>query len=96
MCFCKHIRVVPLIHRFRFVLECCSSFSFGVSKLLNERNITDDEDFRSFKARKGWICRIRRRMDLKLINLKVELNKMSVEPCENVMHAFYENFKALM
>ena len=66
------------------------------AKVFNERNIMNDEYFRNFKASKGWICRLRRRKDLKLINLQGELNKTSVEACENFMSAFRDNLKALM
>ena len=61
--------------------------------MLKERTITNDEDFRKFKASKGWICRPIRRNDMKLINMKGELNKMSVEACENLMSAFREELK---
>ena len=54
------------------------------------------EDFQDFKSSEGWICRIRRRKDLKLINMKGGFNKMSLEKCENVMYAFLDNFKASM
>ena len=56
----------------------------------------NDEYFRKFKASKECICRLGRRKDLKLINLQGELNKTSVEACENFMSAFRDNLKALM
>ena len=64
--------------------------------MLNESNIMNDEDFRKFKASKECICRLGRRKDLKLINLQGELNKTSVEACENFMSAFRDNLKAVM
>ena len=58
------------------------------AKVLNEGSIMNDEYFGKFKASKGWICRIRRRKDMKLINIQGELNTMSVEVCENFMSEF--------
>ena len=56
----------------------------------------NDEYFRDLKARKGWICRLRTRKDLRLINLQGGLNKMSVLSCKNIMSAFHDNLKSLM
>ena len=56
----------------------------------------NDEYFWNFKASKGWICRLRRRKDLKLIKMQGELNTMSVEACEHFMSELRDKLKALM
>ena len=64
--------------------------------MLNESNIMNDEDFRNFKASKGWICRLIKRKDMKLIRLQGGLNTMSVETFENYMSTFRDNLESFM
>ena len=80
-------------HVFGFFWSIIQVRALEFAKLFNERNIMNDEDFRKFKASKECICRLGRRKDLKLINLQGELNTMSVEACENVIHEFPDKLK---
>ena len=73
-------------HEFGLCWSVIQVRALEFAKVLNERNIMNYEDFWNFKASKGWIYRLRRRKDLKLIKLHGELNTISLEACENFMH----------
>ena len=63
---------------------------------LNKWGTLTDEEFKSFKASNGYINNLKKRKGLKLIKLSGELNTLSDQAYESVMHQFKVELETLL
>ena len=66
------------------------------AQLLKERGIMSDAEFDSFKCSRGYIDRLRKRHQLKVIKMVGEANTISEEDLETLISAFRVDLQGLM